>query len=659
MPSILESVAELLGRGDTFAKLGSLIGGDAKQAETAVETAGPALLGGLAEQVTDDDGAAALGSLLDEADTSILDDPGAWFDRLREADEGRADEVEADAEGDEADGATGEGVVSALFGGDREALLDGLASRSGLGSGLFAKLLPALAPVFLGILAKRRADDGLDAAGLARLVTDEREGLEKDGKLGDWFSNLALGGGALAAAVAARGRIAAAVSDAGDEIEDALEKVGGVLGGLKDRITGDDDDDEAEDAADDDDDDDDDDDAADADDADDDDDDEDDDDADDDEDDDDGAGGGVKAAAAAAALAGGAAVAAKAGGTDAGDEAAATVDEAAAAADTAGDKADDEARDEARDKAAAVAGAGKGAAAVTTAKVVDAGGGARGGWLRWVIGAAALIAVLALALTQCGGDDGATSADTSATGSSEAGSGGSTATTDDGGATTEATEKATTTASTAATTATTAAATTTSEATTTTAPAADLDAAVQAALKAADLGTGITATVGPDGVVTLAGTVETEEAKAAAEKAMATVAGVTKVVNNITVTPPGGAAAAGTDLNDTLKLAPVNFDYLSSRITPGAAAVLDQVVAYLQANPVNVEVQGHTDADGPENKNQELSQARAESVKAYLVSKGIDANRLSTVGFGESKPKVPNDSLENKALNRRIEFIVK
>ena len=73
---------------------------------------------------------------------------------------------------------------------------------------------------------------------------------------------------------------------------------------------------------------------------------------------------------------------------------------------------------------------------------------------------------------------------------------------------------------------------------------------------------------------------------------------------------------------------------------------------------MNIEIQGHTDSDGTEAENLELSTRRAQSVNDYLVGAGIDAGRMTTVGYGESAPKVPNDTADNKQLNRRIDFVV-
>ena len=79
-------------------------------------------------------------------------------------------------------------------------------------------------------------------------------------------------------------------------------------------------------------------------------------------------------------------------------------------------------------------------------------------------------------------------------------------------------------------------------------------------------------------------------------------------------------------------------------------------IDFLKKYPnVQVEISGHTDSDGDEKHNQKLSQNRADEIKKYMVSKGIDGKRISTVGYGKSIPKYPNDSAENKALNRRIE----
>ena len=82
-------------------------------------------------------------------------------------------------------------------------------------------------------------------------------------------------------------------------------------------------------------------------------------------------------------------------------------------------------------------------------------------------------------------------------------------------------------------------------------------------------------------------------------------------------------------------------------------------MAAIKACPsTTVRIEGHTDADGDVTRNQRLSENRAKAVSQYLVSAGIDPNRLSAAGLGQTKPIAPNDTEENKVRNRRIEFIV-
>jgi outer membrane protein OmpA-like peptidoglycan-associated protein len=79
---------------------------------------------------------------------------------------------------------------------------------------------------------------------------------------------------------------------------------------------------------------------------------------------------------------------------------------------------------------------------------------------------------------------------------------------------------------------------------------------------------------------------------------------------------------------------------------------------FLENADVRIEIAGHTDSDGSEAYNQTLSEERAASVLNYLVEHGVSARRLTTVGYGETRPVVPNTSAANKAQNRRIEFTV-
>lgn len=97
----------------------------------------------------------------------------------------------------------------------------------------------------------------------------------------------------------------------------------------------------------------------------------------------------------------------------------------------------------------------------------------------------------------------------------------------------------------------------------------------------------------------------------------------------------------------------------SARLQDESAALLNAVVNIVDRCPeLNVMISGHTDADGGAAANQRLSEQRAASVVSYLAAAGIDGDRLRAVGYGEERPVVPNDSLANKRLNRRIEFAV-
>jgi outer membrane protein OmpA-like peptidoglycan-associated protein len=108
-----------------------------------------------------------------------------------------------------------------------------------------------------------------------------------------------------------------------------------------------------------------------------------------------------------------------------------------------------------------------------------------------------------------------------------------------------------------------------------------------------------------------------------------------------------------------LKLSGNSFDFRSSDLKPEAKAQLEKVAETMAKNPsVNIRVEGHTDSVGSEKRNERLSRLRALSVKAFLVEHGVDASRVSTKGFGSSKPIADNKTEEGRAKNRRVEIYV-
>jgi outer membrane protein OmpA-like peptidoglycan-associated protein len=156
------------------------------------------------------------------------------------------------------------------------------------------------------------------------------------------------------------------------------------------------------------------------------------------------------------------------------------------------------------------------------------------------------------------------------------------------------------------------------------------------------------------GQLTLTGTVPSAAVQKAVDAAAtAAVGDAAKVSSKLTVVakPSLQAQLAG--------LGNVTFDTGSSTLTPQGSAIVSKAAAVLRANPgLAVRIEGNTDDRGAAQINQELSAARAQTVLLTLGFRGVDTSRLTAVGYGESRPKVPNTSDANRARNRRVDFIV-
>ena len=103
----------------------------------------------------------------------------------------------------------------------------------------------------------------------------------------------------------------------------------------------------------------------------------------------------------------------------------------------------------------------------------------------------------------------------------------------------------------------------------------------------------------------------------------------------------------------------INFELNKATLTGDSKYILEEAYKAMVANPdVQIEISGHTDSSGSDKYNQSLSLQRAQSVKNWLMQKGVAGNRMKTVGKGEKEPVANNNTAEGRAENRRIEFYV-
>jgi outer membrane protein OmpA-like peptidoglycan-associated protein len=113
------------------------------------------------------------------------------------------------------------------------------------------------------------------------------------------------------------------------------------------------------------------------------------------------------------------------------------------------------------------------------------------------------------------------------------------------------------------------------------------------------------------------------------------------------------------EIGQVVRLNNVFFDFDKWDLRPESFMELDRVVTLLNENgTIEIEMSAHTDSRGSDDYNFKLSDNRARSVMDYIIAKGIAASRITSKGYGETKPVVPNDTDENRQLNRRVEFTI-
>ncbi len=126
-------------------------------------------------------------------------------------------------------------------------------------------------------------------------------------------------------------------------------------------------------------------------------------------------------------------------------------------------------------------------------------------------------------------------------------------------------------------------------------------------------------------------------------------------------TMPGGRVDSRGCLivNQTVSFNDILFEFDSAKLTPSSERTLSRIAKSLQSQKnFNVEIGGNTDSVGSADYNQLLSEKRAQAVRRYLISEGVDASRLTARGYGESNPVASNSTVSGRAMNRRVDFRV-
>ena len=138
------------------------------------------------------------------------------------------------------------------------------------------------------------------------------------------------------------------------------------------------------------------------------------------------------------------------------------------------------------------------------------------------------------------------------------------------------------------------------------------------------------------------------------------IEGIDGVIHIIDVVLIPGTIQTEIALNQIVVFDPILFAVGSPFLADSSRPILEEIATILISNPEgNLEVQGHTDTDGSEEVNLDLSQNRADTVRDFLIAQGVEPERVTAIGYGETRLKIdPEETAEDRARNRRIEFRV-